>query len=70
MLAIEGIFYRFYETICRHREFIVLLKCGYLLEKKRLHIFIKPQLLNLPNFQPDYLLSSSLGFDLHLILSA
>ena len=50
--AIEGIFYRFYYVIARHCESILLLKCCFLLEKKRLYRFIKPQLLNFPNFQP------------------
>ena len=40
-----------------------------MLEKKRLHRFIKTQLLNFQNFQPDELLSCCLAFDLNLSLS-
>ena len=67
--TIEDNFYRFYDVICNHRESVVLLKRCYLLEKKRLHRFIKPQLLNFPNFQPSQLLSSCLGFKLNTSLS-
>ena len=37
------------------------------IRKERLYRFTKPQLLNLPNFQSDQLLSSCLGFDLNLL---
>ena len=68
-LPLKAVFYRFSEVICRHRESIFLLISFYLLEKKRLHRFIKTQLLNFPNFQPGRLLSSCLGFDSNLRLS-
>ena len=55
-LPLRAVFYWFYEVICRHCESIVLLKRCYLLEKKRLHRFIKPHLLNFQNFQPSELL--------------
>ena len=68
-LPLRAFIYQFYDVICRHRESIVLPKRCYLLEKKRLHRFIKPQLLNFPNFQPGQLLSSCLAFVVNLSLS-
>ena len=68
-LPLRAFFYRFYDVICRHGVSIALLKRCYLLEKKRLHRFIKPQLLNFPNFKTGQLLSNCLGFDLNLSLS-
>ena len=50
-LPLRAVFYRFYDVICRHCESVVLLKRCYLLEKKKLHRFVKSQLLNFPNFQ-------------------
>ena len=70
MLAIKGIFYQFYDVICRHCESIVLLKRCYLLEKNKLHTFIKSQFLNFPNFQHGQFLSKCLGFDLNLVLNS
>ena len=74
-----AVFYRSYDVVCRHCESIVLLKCCYLLEKKkrrcyllekkRRHRFIRLQLLHFQNFQPGELLGSCLGFDLNLSLS-
>ena len=55
---LKAVFYRFYDVIYRHRESVFVL-----------HRFIKPQLLNLQNFQPGELLASCLGFDLNLIFS-
>ena len=69
VLAIEGIIYRFYNIIFTHRESVAQLKGWCLLEKKKFHRFIKPQWLNLSNFQPGQLLSNSLSFDLNLSLS-
>ena len=67
--SILAVFYRFYDVICRHCESIAVLKRCWLLEKERLHSFIKPQLFNFQNFQPEELLGSCLGFDLNLNLS-
>ena len=50
-------------------ESIFLRKCCHLLEKKRIHWFIKHQLLNFPCFQPGELSSSCLSVDLNLSLS-
>ena len=61
---LKAVFYGFYDVIYRHCESIVVLECCYLLEKKRLHRFIKPQLFNFHSFQPGELLGSCLGFDL------
>ena len=47
---LRAVFYQFYDVICRHCEPVVLLKRCYLLEKKRLHRFIKTHLLNFQNF--------------------
>ena len=68
-LPMRAVFYRFYVVICRHCESIVVLKCCQFLEEKRLHRFIKLQLLNFQNFLPGKLLGSCLGFDLNLSLS-
>ena len=51
-----------------YSESVVLLKHCYLLDKERRHRFIKPQLLNFPNFQPSQMLSSCLGFNLNVSL--
>ena len=69
ILPLRADFYRFYDVVCKHCEFIVVLKRCQLLEKKRLHRFIKPQLLNFRNLQPGKFLGSCLGFDLNLSLS-
>ena len=78
-LPLRAVFYQFYDLIYRHCESIVLLKCCYLLEKKkrrcyllekkRRHRFIRLQLLHFQNFQPGELLGSCLGFDLNLSFS-
>ena len=75
-MSLRSVFYRFYDAISRYRIvsdtgvelkwiYFPTYKCCYLLETKRLHRF-KHQLLNFPNFLPDQLVSSRLGFDLNL----
>ena len=68
-LPLRAVFYRFYDVICRHCESIVVLKRCQLFEKKKLHRFIKPLLLNFQNFQLGQLLGICSSFDLNLSFS-
>ena len=67
-VPMKAVFYRFCDVICRHCESVVVLQRRQLLEKKRLHRFMKPQLFKFQNFRPGELLASCLGFDLNLSL--
>ena len=67
-LPLRAAFYR-YQIVSSPRVEINWIYCSnscYLLEKKGLQRFIKPQLLNFQDFQSGQLLSSCLGFHLNL----
>ena len=50
-VPLKAVFYQFCDVICRHCESVVVLQHRQLLEKKRLHRFMKSQLFNFQNFQ-------------------